>query len=265
MSGHSKWDTIKRKKGANDAQRAKEFTKVARFITVAAQNGGGNPELNPALVLAIEKARAINMPNDNIDRAIKRGTGEAGGGGRIEEISYEGYGPYNVAIIIDAVTDNRNRTVSDLRSLVEKQGGRLTESGTVSWQFKTQGQIVLEFENEEEKKLRESAKWSDKGKSDRVKLNRDDVESFELELYDIPGILDVMIDENGVIITSEYAELNNIKKFIEHKNIKITEAELIKVSANTVELNDDEAMRLEKFIEIVEDMDDIQKVWTNTK
>jgi YebC/PmpR family DNA-binding regulatory protein len=115
MSGHSKWSTIKRKKGANDAQKAKEFTKIARLITVAAQNSGGDPALNPSLAIAIDKARSVNMPNDNIDRAIKKGIGEGGNGGRLEEMSYEGYGPNNVAIIVDCTTDNRNRTVSDLR------------------------------------------------------------------------------------------------------------------------------------------------------
>jgi YebC/PmpR family DNA-binding regulatory protein len=263
MSGHSKWSTIKRKKGANDAQRAKEFTKIARLITFAAQSGGGDPAMNPALGLAMDKAKAINMPNDNIDRAIKRGTGEGGNSARLEEISYEGYAPCNVALIIDATTDNRNRTVSDLRSFVEKAGGRLTEGGAVSWQFTTVGQILLEFETEEEKIARENVKWSEKDKLDKPKLNKSQAEDLELELYDQDGVKDVSVDENGMIITTEYASLNNIKIFIDSKGYKITDASLVKVSANTVELSSEDQERVEKFIEAVEELDDIQRVWTN--
>jgi YebC/PmpR family DNA-binding regulatory protein len=263
MSGHSKWDTIKRKKGANDAKRAKEFTKIARLIAVAAQNGGGDPNMNPALALVMDKARAANMPNDNVDRAIKRGTGEGGAGGRIEEISYEGYGPLGIAMIVDCATDNRNRTVADLRSTVEKTGGTFAETGAVSWQFKTLGRILLEFETDEEKKIRENAKWNDKVGT--PKLPKADIENFELELYDLNGILDISSDDFGMEIKTEYSELNNVKKFIESKNIKISDAELVKESENQVELDEEGHERVEKFIEAIEDMDDVQKVWTNVK
>ncbi len=262
MSGHSKWNTIKRKKGANDAARAKEFTKIARLITVAAQNGG-DPALNATLALAIDKARAINMPNDNIERAIKRGTGEGNAGARIEEVSYEGYGPNNVAVIIDCTTDNKNRTVSDLRSLVEKAGGRFGESGSVSWQFKTQGRILLEFESPEEKAQREKAKWNDKATS--YKLSADKSEEFQLELLDLNGIEDISADEHGLDIRTVYSELNNVKKFIDERGITISDAGLTKISTSPVELTDAEYERLESFIESVEDYDDVQKVWTNVK
>lgn len=265
MSGHSKWNTIKRKKGANDAARAKEFTKIARMITVAAQNAGGDPEMNPALALAIDKAKSINMPGDNIDRAIKRGTGGLNSGARLEEVSYEGYGPNNIALIIDCTTDNRNRTVSDLRSAVEKHGGRFAESGAVSWQFKTIGRILLEFETEEEKKARESAKWSDKSKMDKMKLSRDKAEEFELELYDLNGVLDVVMDEQGVEIKVEYSELNNIRKFIDQKGIKISDAGLIKESGSPVKLSEEEEERVERFIEAIEELDDVQQIWTNVR
>lgn len=264
MSGHSKWSTIKRKKGANDAQKAKEFTKIARLITIAAQNGGGAPDMNPSLAMAIDKARAVNMPKDNIERAIKRGTGEGGSGGRLEEISYEGYGPANVALIIDCTTDNRNRTLGDLRSSVEKLGGRFAEVGAVSWQFNTVGRILIEFATPEEIKARENIRWNDKDKLDLSKLHKDKVEDFQLEVFELPGVLDVSADEeNGVEIITEYSELNNVRKAIEGMEIKVTDAELIKQSSNPVTLSAEEIERLEGFIEQVEEMDDVQKVWTN--
>ncbi|MFW5720547.1 MAG: YebC/PmpR family DNA-binding transcriptional regulator [Candidatus Dojkabacteria bacterium] len=263
MSGHSKWSTIKRKKGANDAQRAKEFTKVARLITVAAQNGGGDPGMNPSLALAIEKARAINMPNDNVDRAIKRGTGEGEKSGRLEELSYEGYGPHGVSIIVDCTTDNRNRTVSELRSSIEKSGGKFAEAGSVSWQFETIGRILLEFETEEEKKAREQVKWNEKDKLAIPKLARDQADEFELELYDISGVREVIQDEEGMEIRTEFAELNNVKKAIEDKNVFITNAEVVKFSTTPVELSEAEQERVDRFIETIEENDDVQKVWVN--
>jgi YebC/PmpR family DNA-binding regulatory protein len=201
------------------------------------------------------------MPNDNVDRAIKKGTGEGGSAGQLEEVTYEGYGPSNVALIIDCTTDNRNRTVGDLRSTIEKLGGRFAENGAVSWQFKTIGRILLEFENDEEKKLRENAKWNDK--LDTPKLSGENAEEFELSLYDLPGVLDVKVEPEGMEINTEYSELNNVKKFIDEKGYKIADAEIIKVSANQITLTDEEAIRVEEFIEKIEDFDDVQKVWSN--
>lgn len=262
MSGHSKWSTIKRKKGANDAQKAKEFTKIARLITLAAQSGG-DPAMNPTLALAIAKAKSINMPNDNIERAIKRGTGEGGNAGRLEEVAYEGYGPNNVALIIDCTTDNRNRTVNDLRSLVEKIGGRFAESGSVSWQFKTVGRILVEFASAEELKARENIRWNEKDKLDLPKLDKAKVDDFELSLYDLPGVDNVTTDDHGVEITTEYSALNAVRKAIEEQGIKVSDAELVKVSSSQVELGDAELERVEEFIEKIEEYDDVQKVWTN--
>lgn len=261
MSGHSKWSTIKRKKGANDAQRAKEFTKIARMITVAAQNGGGDTANNPALVLAIEKARRINMPNDNIDRAIKRGTGEGSDKAvKIEEVSYEAYGPGNVALIIDCTTDNRNRTVNDLRSLIEKHGGRMVDSGALSWQFKTEGNILIEF-NDGSSGVKQSQSW----KSDpnqKQKLEKSKAEEFELELYDLEGVTEVISDENGLEILTDPAKLNDVRIQIETKGILISEAELIKTPTNPVNLNENHSEKLESFIELIESNDDVQKVWS---
>lgn len=263
MSGHSKWNTIKRKKGANDAARAKEFTKVARIITVAAQNGGGDPSMNPALSFAIDKARSINMPNDNIQRAIKRGTGEGSGGGRIEEVTYEAYGPANTALLIDCATDNKNRTVGEVRSLVEKIGGRFADSGSVSWQFTTLGNILLEFETPEEKNERAKQKWGQK--ESLRKISAEESENIQLELMEVNGIIDIIADNIGIQIKTDYAELNNVKKFLENKGYKISEAGLIKESNSLVDLDADSQTKVQEFIEKIEELDDVQNVWTNVK
>jgi YebC/PmpR family DNA-binding regulatory protein len=263
MSGHSKWETIKRKKGATDAARAKEFTKVARMITVAAQNGGGDPTMNPSLALAIAKGKQINMPNDNIDRAVKKGTGESTGGSRLEEITYEAYGPNNTALIIDCATDNKNRTVGELRPTIEKNGGRFAETGSVSWQFTTTGNILLEFETEQEAGERAKQKWGQN--EEKRKINKAAAEDFQLELFDQKGILDVLVDEYGIEIKTEYSELNNIRKFVESKGYKISDAELVKESNTPVVLTEDQIERVEKFIEIIENIDDVQRVWSNVK
>jgi YebC/PmpR family DNA-binding regulatory protein len=259
MSGHSKWDTIKRKKGANDAARAKEFTKVARMITVAAQNGGGDPSMNPSLVLAIAKAKAINMPNDNVDRAIKKGTGEGGSGSRLEEVSYEAYGPGNVALIIDCTTDNKNRSVGEVRSAIEKNGGVFATSGAISWQFKTIGKILLEFGSAEI--IRDKAKWGQtEGKRN---ITQSAAEEFQLELLDQKGILDIVVDDLGIEIKTDFAELNNIRKFVESKNFKISEAGIAKESANLIEVDELTHSKIHDFIEKIEDLDDVQKIWNN--
>jgi len=263
MSGHSKWETIKRKKGATDAARAKEFTKVSRMITVAAQSGGGDPNMNPALALAVAKAKSINMPNDNISRAIKRGTGEANSGARMEEVSYEAYGPGNVAFIIDCTTDNKNRTVSDLRSTIEKNGGRFAETGSVSWQFKQIGSILLEFESSGEALEKAKQKWGQKDELHKIK--KDELDNFQLDIFDLPGIIDVIVDDNGIEIKCEYSELNNVRKYIESKKIIISEAGLVKQSNSLIEIDESIHQKVDKFIEVIEELDDVQEIWSNLK
>lgn len=263
MSGHSKWETIKRAKGATDAKRAKEFTKVSRMITVAAQKGGGDPNMNPSLALAVAKAKALNMPNDNITRAIKKGTGEGTSGARMEELSYEAYGPGNVALIIDCATDNKNRTVGDLRSTIEKHGGRFAETGSVSWQFTQIGDILLEFETPAEAAEKSKQKWG--AGEELSKLKKDNADEFQLELFDQPGIKDVIVDDFGMEIKTEYSELNSIRKFIESKGIKISEAELKKESNSPIEVDEATLEKIDKFIEVIEEYDDVQDVWSNLK
>lgn len=262
MSGHSKWESIKRAKGANDAARAKEFTKVARMIVVAAQSGGGDPELNPSLALAIDKAREINMPKDNIERAIKKATGTAtGDAGKLEEIVYEGYGPENVAVLVDCTTDNRNRTFGEVRSTIEKIGGRIAETGAVSWQFSTYGQILISFETEDERKHKENAKWNEK--LEFSGLPKEQKDEFTLEILDQKGIVDVIEDKNGLEIRTEFAELNNIRKIILSKGIKVLEAGILKASNNPVQISDEQRVRVDEFVRKIEEMDDVQKVWTS--
>jgi transcriptional/translational regulatory protein YebC/TACO1 len=205
------------------------------------------------------------MPKDNIERAIAKAQGGTSGEGRLEEISYEGYGPNNVALIIDCTTDNRNRTVGEVRSVVEKNGGTMAESGAVSWQFSTIGRILLEFETEEEKKERESEKWN-KDKSINPSLDKQKTEEFELELYEIDGIKEVEVDEQGIAVYTEPTKLAHISKEIENRGVRITESEFVKISSNEIQLEDqNEIEKIEGFIEKIEELDDVSKVWTNMK
>lgn len=263
MSGHSKWSTIKRKKAANDATRAKMFTKVAQLITVAAQNGGGDPDSNPSLALAIEKAKSINMPKDNIQRAINRGLGNISGGTKIEEVTYEAYGPHNVAILIDCITDNKNRTLGEIRHAVEKHGGRFTESGAVSWQFRTIGNILMRFETPEQAQNQNKQTWKDQDSNNKIQLKRENAEEFILQLLDHEGIIDVITDEIGLQIKTEYTQLHNIKKLIESLGYAIDEAGLIKESTTPIKLDPQNYDDVENFIEMIEELDEVQNIWTN--
>jgi transcriptional/translational regulatory protein YebC/TACO1 len=263
MSGHSKWSTIKRKKAVNDAAKAKMFTKVAQMITVAAQNGGGDPNSNPSLALAIEKAKSINMPNDNIQRAINRGLGNISGGTKIEEVTYEVYGPHNVAVLIDCITDNKNRTLSEIRHAVEKYGGRFTESGAVSWQFRTIGNILIRFDTSEQAQNQDKQTWKDKNTKNKIRLKRENAEEFILSLLDHEGIIDVITDEIGLQIKTEYTQLHNIKNLIESLGYEIDEAGLIKESTTPITIDSQHYGDVEKFIEILEELDEVQDIWTN--
>lgn len=261
MAGHSKWSKIKRQKGANDAQRGKEFTKVGRLITIAAQSGGGDPALNPVLALAIDKARAINMPNENIDRAINRGIRQGKDNGtKMEEISYEGYAPLQVPMIIDCTTDNRNRTISDLRTVVEKYGGTLAESGAVSWQFETLGQILIEFADDEQEQDK-STKWNVDPNAKRH-LTKEESEDFQLEIMELEGIKDIIPDDGGLEILTEFKSFTSIKQFIDEKQLETARAEIAKVSNTKIEIKSSEdENRVVEFIDRVEELDDVIKVW----
>jgi len=237
VSGHSKWSTIKRKKGANDAKRGKIFTKLIKEITIAARMGGGDPDGNPRLRSAIIAAKAENMPKDNIERAIKKATGDLEGAA-YEEILYEGYGPGGVAVLVETMTDNKNRTVADVRHFFAKSGGNLGESGCVAWMFDKKGSIVIDREGVDEEELMEIA-----------------IEA---------GAEDVIEEESTFQILTEPDDFNAVVEALEAKGITYAEAAISMVPKNTVEVTDEKTARsLLKLLDNLEDNDDVQKVHAN--
>jgi YebC/PmpR family DNA-binding regulatory protein len=237
MSGHSKWSTIKRQKGANDAKRGALFTKVTREITVAARQGGPDPDANYRLRLAVEKARSINMPADNVKRAIERASG-AGDADAYEEIVYEGYGPGGVAVLVEAATDNRNRTAADIRSIFTKAGGQLAGSGAVAWQFEPRGVIAVPRAGIDADEVSLAA--IDAGADD---IDLDDQE--RLEVYTSPG------------------DLEAVRLALEAAGYAIEAAETTMIAKQTVELDSSKARQNLRLVESLEDLDDVQRVTAN--
>lgn len=236
MAGHSKWAQIKRKKAANDAKRGKMFTRLIREITVAAREGGGDPNFNPRLRLAIETAKASNMPQDNIERAIKRGTGELEGVD-YEEITYEGYAPGGVALYIETLTDNANRTVAEIRHALSRNGGSLGTTGSVAWQFSRKGQIYVDAE-------------------------RHDEESLMLAALDA-GAEDMQREDDTFVISTDVTSFHAVQGALKEQGIAIEEAELAMVPSATVAVEGEDAKRLLKLLDVLDDLDDVQKVYTN--
>ncbi len=234
MSGHSKWSTIKRKKGAEDTKRGKLFTRLARDIIIAARNGG-DPNTNPTLRTAIEKARVANMPKDNIGRAIKKGTGELAGE-NLDEVVYEAYGPHGIPILIKCLTDNRNRTLADVRKVFNRKGGNLAEAGAVSWMFDTKGYIAVDSTGQDPDEVFMIA----------VDAGADDVEISDqlFEIYTSPDMLHVVsaaLTDNG---------------------LKIDEAELAPIPKNEIEVGSKETVQVMGVIEALEELDDVQQVYS---
>lgn len=237
MSGHSKWSTIKHKKGALDAKRGKLFTKLSKEIIVAAREGS-DPEMNFRLRLAIQNAKASNMPSDNIERSIKKGSGEDTSGATYEEITYEGYGPGGTAFILQALTDNKNRTAAEVRSCFSKNGGNLAESGAVSWNFETKGVID-------------------------VNADKDSVEEISMEGIDA-GAIDVDVDEANITFYTTYQDFENVKKFLEaNDSVSIDRSEIELVPNTFADVDKTIALKTMKLLEKLEDLDDIQKVFSN--
>jgi YebC/PmpR family DNA-binding regulatory protein len=236
MSGHSKWHTIKHKKGALDAKRGKVFTKLIKEITVAARTGGGDPDANARLRKAITDAKAQNMPNDTIDRAVKRGTGDLEGV-NYEEITYEGYGPNGVAIMVETMTDNRNRTVAELRHLFTKNGGNLGESGSVAWMFDKKGLIIVDKETKSEDELFEIA----------IEAGADDLqeEGDVFEIYTAP--------EN----------FEAVDEAIKKAGVEPQASEISMIPQNYIKLEGADAKQMLKLYEAIDDHDDVQKVYSN--
>jgi YebC/PmpR family DNA-binding regulatory protein len=236
VAGHSKWAQIKRKKAVNDSKRGQHFTKLIREITVAARSGGGDINFNPRLRLAVDTAKAANMPADNIDRAIKKGTGELEGV-HYEEIVYEGYGPGGVAIFIETLTDNANRTVADVRHVLSKHGGSLGTSGSVAWQFERLGQIYVDASRHDEDMTMMAA----------------------LEA----GAADMKRDEDVFVISTELTSFAAVQDGLRAQGVKFDESELTFVPKSTVEVAGDDAQRLLKLLDALDDLDDVQKVHSN--
>jgi len=238
MSGHSKWSTIKRKKAKVDSARGKVFTRIAKEIIAAARQGGGDPEANLRLKNAIAKAKEVNIPNDNIQRAIKRGTGELGGA-NFEELTYEGYGPGGVAVMLDIMTDNRNRTAGELRHLFSKYGGNLGETGCVSWMFDTRGVLIVD-------------------KTD-LKVDSDE---FLLTALDA-GAFDVKEEDDTFEIITEPDALDQVTETLAVEGVKISDSEVTKIPQTTVMLTGSQQEQMLKLMDILEDHDDVQEVFAN--
>ena len=236
MSGHSKWATIKRKKAATDAKRGQIFTKLIREITVAARDGGGEPNFNPRLRLAVDSAKAGNMPAENITRAIKKGTGELEGVS-YEEIAYEGYGPGGVALYIETLTDNQNRTVADVRHVLTKLGGSLGTTGSVGWQFDRNGQIFVEASRYTEESVFEAS----------IEAGADDVELADGEF----------------VVTTDAGSFHDVQSGLRSAGIEFERAELCWIPQNEIRVEGKDAEKLIKLLEALDDIDDVQQVSSN--
>lgn len=236
MSGHSKWHNIRLRKGKQDAERGKIFTKIAREIIVAARHGGGSPDTNVRLRLAIQKAREASMPADNVKRAIQRGTGELEGV-TYDEVTYEGYGPGGVAILIECLTDNRNRTVADLRNIFAKCGGSLGESGCVAWMFDQKGIALVPAESTDE---------------DAVMMATLDA-----------GAEDIRVEGDSIEIITRPEDLQSVRDALTSAGIAFTEAEITKLPKSTVRVEGKEAAQVLRLMDILEDLDDVQHVYAN--
>ena len=237
MSGHSKWSTIKHAKAVTDARRGKLFTKLTREIIVAARQGGGDPTMNIRLRMAIQKAKDANMPNDNIDRAVKRGTGEGSDQDQMVEFTYEGYGPGGVAIMLQTLTDNRNRTVSAIRSTLTKAGGNLAQSGAVAWQFEQKGIVVVDAEEDEAEEFALVA----------IDAGADDFETFDTTLQ----------------IFSPVDRLEDIRQTLTDTEASVVSSELSMIPNSTISLDMKAATQTLRLLDQLEELDDVQKVYSN--
>lgn len=239
MAGHSKWANIKHKKSKADAQKGRTFTRISKEIIIAAKEGGGDPIGNFRLKLAIQKAKEANMPNDNIERAIKRGTGEIDDGNNYEEVIYEGYGPGGVAVMLDLMTDNRNRTASEIRYLFSRNGGSLGETGCVAWMFDKKGYFVID--------------------KTETTVDEDEVMIDALEL----GADDLKTEEDSIEIFTEPTLFSEVKQKLEEKGYIFSVAEVTMIPQNTIELDNEQAKQVLKLMEALEDHDDVQNVYAN--
>jgi len=236
VSGHSKWSSIKHKKAATDAKKGQLFTKLARDITMAARQGDPSPDANAALRLAVLKARAANMPGENIERAIKKATG-GGEGANLQEVTYEGYGPGGTAVIVQAVTDNRNRTVAEVRFAFSRGGGNLGEAGAVGWQFDTRGLITLDTAGK-------------------------DLDGLQMAAIEA-GALDIDLGDGTMDVVTEAADLHKVREALEAQGIAVESAELAPIARNKVELDEKDSEAALRLFEKLDDLDDVSRVYSN--
>ncbi len=257
MSGHSKWSTIKHKKALNDAKKGKVFSKLSTQITHAARQGGGDPNMNPNLRLYMDKAKSVGFPIDRVEKAIDKGTGESSDGVIYEEITYEGFGHDGVQILVDVLTDNKNRTVSDLRQIFEEIGGTMGASGSVSWNFNTRGLIILKSGH-----MEKAQKYG--GEDTYVKDNREEI---MMTLMDIEGIEDIKeIDIDGVEgleVYTSYLAFAKVRDSVSKLGYVIEEAEIIKEAKVPKLLSGKELEKAQDGLERLDDHDDVQSVWSN--
>jgi len=237
MSGHSKWSGIKHKKAAVDAKRGKLFSKIIKEIAIAARAGGGDPNINPRLRLAVDKAKSANMPSDNMKKAIQRGTGELPGV-NYEELHYEGYGPGGAAVMVEATTDNKNRTTSEIRKIFSKNGGNLGEAGCVGWMFNKKGYIAVNRQDYNEEELMELA----------INIGAEDFKSDDEDVYEI---------------LTEPEQYENVKKKLEDKNIKIATSEVTMVPQTYIKLEGRDAEMMLRLMDVLDNSDDVQNVFAN--
>jgi YebC/PmpR family DNA-binding regulatory protein len=236
VSGHSKWSSIKHKKAATDAKRGQLFTKLAREIAMAAREGGGDPDMNSRLRLAIQRAKDSNMPNDNVDRAIQRGAG-GGGGEALSEITYEGYGPGGTAVLVEAVTDNKNRTVAEVRNVFTRAGGNLAAAGAVAWQFEERGVIAVDAQSQ-------------------------DIDEVQLAAIEA-GALDVSADDDVVEVITEREALEAVRRALDEGGIAVDRAELAQLPKNVIELDESTALQALRLLERLDELDDVARVFSN--
>ncbi len=237
MSGHSHFAGIKHKKAAQDAKRANVFTKVARIVTLAAKDGGGNPDMNFKLRLAIDQARAVNMPKDNIDRAIKRGTGELKDSASIEEIIYEAMGPENIAMLVKTATDNKNRTITEVRSTIEKAGGKMVPAGSLKHLFRNVGMIY-------------------------INTSGHDANDVEFKAIDA-GAIDTIFQGEVLQVITDPRDLKEMKENLEQKGIQIENAGLLFIPASPVSISVEAKIDYEKLLEKLDELDDVQEIYDN--
>ena len=242
MSGHSKWHNIQAHKGKQDKMRSNAFTKVARYITVAAREGGGDQLMNFSLRLAVEKAKAINMPRDNIERSIKKGTGELNDGTTLEEIVYEGFGPGGVAVIIETMTDNKNRTVGEIKNLISKHGGSLAGPGSVRWQFSRLGVVRID--------------------SSRLSVISNQQSDFELTLIDA-GAEDIIKSDFGIEVRCLVSRFQKVVEIVKSFGVELAESGIEWVAKENIDLDEDQGRKMVELYEALEENDDVKAVYTN--